>query len=50
MPKGAIKADLTKHAPHNSYSPPMWYVDEQRKCVECGAEFKFTAKPAAALV
>src|SRR5262245_46398761 len=44
MPKGAIKADLTKHAPHNSYSPPLWYVDEHCRCVECGAEFRFTAK------
>jgi hypothetical protein len=43
-PKGAIKADLTKHSPHNSYSPPMWYVNEHQKCVECGAEFTFTAK------
>src|SRR4030095_14130932 len=44
MPKGAIKADLTKHAPHNSYSPPMWYVDEHQKCVECRVKFTFTAK------
>jgi hypothetical protein len=44
MPKGAIKADLTKHAPHNSYGPPMWYVDEHHKCVECRKEFNFTAR------
>ena len=44
MPVGAIKADLTKHAPHNSYSPPMWYVDEHRKCVACGQAFTFTAR------
>ena len=44
MPAGATKADLTKHAPHNSYSPPMWYVDEDKKCVECGREFMFTAR------
>jgi len=44
MPKGAIKADLTKHAPHNSYSPPLWYVDEGCKCVDCGVGFTFTAK------
>jgi hypothetical protein len=44
MPDGAIKADLSKHAPHNSYSPPMWYVDEQKKCKECGREFIFTAR------
>ena len=44
MPAGATKADLTKHAPHNSYSPPMWYVDEDKQCVECGREFTFTAR------
>jgi len=44
MPAGAIKADLTQHAPHNSYSPPMWYADKQRKCAECGLEFTFTAR------
>ena len=44
MPKGAVRADLTKHAPHNSHNPPMWYVDEQHQCVECGAEFTFTAR------
>ena len=44
MPAGAIKADLTKHAPHNSYGPPMWYEDQQMKCVDCGREFVFTAR------
>src|ERR1700749_1723160 len=44
MPKGAIKADVTKHAPHNSYSPPLWYVNQDKKCVDCGTEFTFTAK------
>ena len=44
MPVGAIKADLTKHAPHNSYGPPMWYVDLHQKCVECGQKFTFTAR------
>jgi hypothetical protein len=22
----------------------MWYVDEKKKCVECGQEFTFTAR------
>jgi hypothetical protein len=44
MPAGAIKANLTKQAPHNSYSPPMWYVDQQQKCAECGQEFIWTAR------
>ena len=44
MPAGAIKTALSKHAPHNSYSPPMWYVEAHKKCVECGREFTFTAR------
>ncbi|HEY0550719.1 MAG TPA: zinc-ribbon domain containing protein [Verrucomicrobiae bacterium] len=44
MPPGAIKANLTRHSPHGSYSPPMWYVDERCVCVECGCEFFFTAR------
>jgi hypothetical protein len=44
IPRGAIKADLTQHAPHGSYSPPIWYVDERCTCVDCGREFFFTAR------
>ncbi len=33
MPLGAIKADLSKQAPHNSYWPPMWYADKDVKGV-----------------
>ena len=44
MPAGAIKADLSKQAPHNSYGPPMWYVDQRRKCKDCGKEFNWAAK------
>ena len=44
MPPGAIKADLSKQAPHNSYGPPMWYVDQKRNCRDCGQEFVWTAK------
>jgi hypothetical protein len=44
MPPGAIKADLTRQAPHGSYSPPMWYVDERCVCADCGCEFFFTAR------
>jgi hypothetical protein len=44
MPVGAIKADLAQHSPHNSYSPPMWYVDENRKCVDCRLDFTFGAQ------
>lgn len=44
MPKGAIKADLTKHAPHGSCSPPMWYVHQPCVCQDCNAKFVFTAR------
>jgi hypothetical protein len=44
MPKGAIMADQSKHAPHNSYGPPEYYVDQTRKCRGCGKEFTWTAK------
>ncbi len=44
MPSGAIKADLSKQAPHNSYGPPMWYADKKVKCKDCGQEFTWTAK------
>jgi hypothetical protein len=44
MPSGAIKADLSKQAPNNSYGPPMWYADREVKCKDCGQEFTWTAK------
>jgi hypothetical protein len=44
MPRGAIKADLSKQSPNNSYGPPMWYVDQKRNCRDCGKEFAWTAK------
>ncbi len=44
MPPGAIKADLSKQAPHNSYGPPMWYANKNVKCRDCGQEFVWTAK------
>jgi hypothetical protein len=39
-----IVADLSKHAPHNSYGPPEYYVDQTLKCRDCGKEFTWTAK------
>src|SRR5436305_1042693 len=36
MPKGAIPADMTKHAAHNSYSPLFWYQDREFICKDCG--------------
>jgi hypothetical protein len=44
MPQGVIKADLSKQAPHNSYGPPLWYVDQERTGRDCGQEFAWTAK------
>jgi hypothetical protein len=44
MPTGAIKADLSKQAPNNSYGPPMWYADKKVKCKDCGQEYTWTAK------
>ncbi len=45
MPDDALPADLTKQAPISSYSyPEFWYRDEERTCVDCGAEFVFSAK------
>jgi len=44
MPPGALKADLSKQAPHNSYGPPMWYADQKVRCRDCAQEFVWTAK------
>jgi hypothetical protein len=39
-----IKADLTKQAPNNSYSPPLFYEDVRFTCRDCGAECVWTAE------
>ena len=39
-----IKADLSRHAPNNSYSPPLHYEDVSFKCRDCGAECVWTAE------
>ena len=44
MPKGAIAADLTQQAPHNSYSPRLYYVEYEFTCVDCGSEEVWTAE------
>ncbi len=44
MPAGAIKADLSQQAPHNSYGPPMWYADCAVQCRDCGRSFVWTAR------
>ena len=44
LPDGAIPADQSKHAPHNSYDPPQYYVDEPFTCVDCGLKEVWTAE------
>jgi hypothetical protein len=39
-----IKADLSKQAPNNSYSPPLFYEDVRFTCRDCGAEGVWTAE------
>lgn len=44
MPEGAIAADLSKQVPNNSYDPPpLWYVDKEFVCVQCGTDETWTA-------
>lgn len=44
MPEGAIAADPSKQVPNGSYDPPpLWYVDKDFVCVECGTEETWTA-------
>ena len=43
-PKGSIVADLSKQAPNNSYSPPLYYEDKQFNCVDCGSSEIWTAE------
>ena len=38
LPQGALASDLSKQAPNNSYSPPLYYVDQPFTCVDCGVE------------
>lgn len=44
MPKGAIPADMTKHAAHNSYSPLFWYQDCEFVRKDCGSSELWTAE------
>jgi hypothetical protein len=38
-----VKADTSKQATNNSYSPPEFYVDQKFKCIGCGAVEIWTA-------
>ena len=44
MPPGAIPADQSAFAPHNSYSPPLWYEDHEFQCADCGSDEVWTAE------
>ena len=39
-----ILADRSKHAPHNSYSPPEFYEDREFTCRDCGKVEVWTAR------
>jgi hypothetical protein len=39
-----IAADLSKHAPNNSYSPLLFYDDQPFVCIDCGTEEIWSAK------
>ncbi len=43
IPEGAIPADQTKQAANNSYSPPLYYADQEFNCVDCGSPETWTA-------
>ena len=44
MPEGAVLADPAKQVPNGSYDPPpLWYVDKNYVCVDCGDEETWTA-------
>ena len=43
MPGDAVAADPSKQVQNNSYDlPPLWYVDIDFVCVDCGAEETWT--------
>jgi len=39
-----IKADMSKQAPNNSYSPPLYYEDLAFACCDCGVQCVWTAE------
>ena len=39
-----IPADTSQQAPHNSYSPKLFYEDLEFTCANCGKEEIWTAK------
>ena len=43
IPEGAIPADLAQQSKNNSYSPPIYYVDQPFDCVDCRKSEVWTA-------
>jgi len=43
IPPDAIPADLSKHAPNNSWDPIFYYQDMEFRCADCGSEEVWTA-------
>jgi len=44
MARKRIKANLSKQAPNNSYSPPLYYEDMEFTCRDCGVACVWTAE------
>ena len=45
IPRAAILADPSQQVPNNSYSPPpLFYVDKEFVCVDCGRQEEWTAQ------
>jgi hypothetical protein len=50
VPPDAVGADMTKLAPHNSFSPKVWYRDEAFTCKDCGSRENLAGSGAAMVV
>ncbi len=45
MLRGRVVADPSKQVPNGSYDPPpLWYVDKDFVCADCGTEETWTAE------
>ena len=45
LPPGRVAADVSQHAPHNSYGPvPLYYEDKEFRCIVCRQVKVWTAE------
>lgn len=44
LPTGAIRANVDKQAPNNSYDTVFFYIDLDFECVDCGSKETWTAE------